>query len=403
MEETLATLRGQLLPSDLNVTITRNYGETAKQKSDELLEHLLLATLSVTLLIALALGWRESGVVLVAIPVTLALTLAIFHFFGYTLNRVTLFALIFSIGILVDDAIVVVEDIERHRDLGDPDPSSTSLRELLPALIASSLSTVIIFAPFALLPGITGAFFKPLALTMALALLVSFFIAVVAAPVAIAALERPGHRGEAEPIGGRIGAWRAGLNHAFDRGVGVFVDRGVVAVATLLLLLGGGWLLYRTIGTDFLPTMDEGSIILDYWTPPGTSLTDTNAMLDQVEKTILSLPDVASYSRRTGTQLGFFAMTEANTGSDVASMKTHAIDRGDRNRVVAAKGLDDVLDRLNRAIKVYLTALDPAALDDFERWLHEGPPRAGVEGVARTDLDRAPRYADFTQCAEDPE
>ena len=110
-EAKIESLRGYLLPADLNVSITRNYGETAKDKSDELLKHLFIATLSVTLLIALALGWRESGVVLIAIPVTLALTLFIFYLFGYTLNRVTLFALIFSIGILVDDAIVVVENI----------------------------------------------------------------------------------------------------------------------------------------------------------------------------------------------------------------------------------------------------------------------------------------------------
>ncbi len=113
--------------SDLNVTVTRNYGETAKDKSDELLKHLLLATLSVTLLIALALGWRESGVVLIAIPVTLALTLFIFYFFGYTLNRVTLFALIFSIGILVDDAIVVVENMVRHFRLPSRKPTRKTL------------------------------------------------------------------------------------------------------------------------------------------------------------------------------------------------------------------------------------------------------------------------------------
>ncbi|HEX7959766.1 MAG TPA: efflux RND transporter permease subunit, partial [Terriglobales bacterium] len=107
-------LRGNVIPADVNISITRNYGETAKDKSNELLKHLLLATISVTLLIALALGWRESGVVLLAIPVTLALTLAVFYLYGYTLNRVTLFALIFSIGILVDDAIVVVENVVRH-------------------------------------------------------------------------------------------------------------------------------------------------------------------------------------------------------------------------------------------------------------------------------------------------
>ncbi len=104
-------MRGVQIPGDVHVTTTRNYGETAKAKSDELLEHLLLATLSVTFLVALFLGWRESGVVLLAIPVTLALTMSIFYFLGYTINRVTLFALIFSIGILVDDAIVVVETL----------------------------------------------------------------------------------------------------------------------------------------------------------------------------------------------------------------------------------------------------------------------------------------------------
>jgi multidrug efflux pump subunit AcrB len=117
-------MQGVTIPNDVTVTTTRNYGETAKNKSDELLEHLLLATLSVTLLVALSsLGWRESGVVLLAIPVTLALTMSVFYFLGYTINRVTLFALIFSIGILVDDAIVVVENMVRHFRLpGEPRP-----------------------------------------------------------------------------------------------------------------------------------------------------------------------------------------------------------------------------------------------------------------------------------------
>ncbi|MEO6965827.1 MAG: efflux RND transporter permease subunit, partial [Acidobacteriaceae bacterium] len=110
----VAQMRGVTLPNDVQVTTTRNYGETAKAKANELLQHLFIATITITLLIAIFLGWRESGVVLLAIPVTLALTLAVFYLMGYTLNRVTLFALIFSIGILVDDAIVVVENMVRH-------------------------------------------------------------------------------------------------------------------------------------------------------------------------------------------------------------------------------------------------------------------------------------------------
>ena len=121
-------MQGVTVPYDVTITTTRNYGDTAKAKSDELLEHLLLATLSVTFLIALFLGWRESGVVLLAIPVTLALTMSVFYFLGYTINRVTLFALIFSIGILVDDAIVVVENIVRHYRLPENRNRSRSRR-----------------------------------------------------------------------------------------------------------------------------------------------------------------------------------------------------------------------------------------------------------------------------------
>ena len=126
--ESVHRMQGVAIPNDVTVTTTRNYGETAKAKSDELLEHLLLATLSVTLLIAIFLGWRESGVVLLAIPVTLALTLSVFYFLGYTVNRVTLFALIFSIGILVDDAIVVVENMVRHFRLPNNRPSADRSR-----------------------------------------------------------------------------------------------------------------------------------------------------------------------------------------------------------------------------------------------------------------------------------
>ena len=145
-EKKIDELRGYLLPQELNVTITRNYGETAKDKSDELLKHLFIATLSVTLLIALALGWRESGVVLIAIPVTLALTLAIFYLFGYTLNRVTLFALIFSIGILVDDAIVVVENIVRHFRMPRPAGSHSTKDGLSGAPERKSLSQIAVEA-----------------------------------------------------------------------------------------------------------------------------------------------------------------------------------------------------------------------------------------------------------------
>src|ERR1700756_4430210 len=188
VQEQIDALRGYVLPRDLSVTITRNYGETAKDKSDELLKHLLIATLSVTLLIALALGWRESGVVLLAVPVTLALTLAVFYLYGYTLNRVTLFALIFSIGILVDDAIVVVENIVRHFRL--PESRGRSLSEVAveavdevgnPTILAT-FAVIGAILPMAFVPGLMGPYMRPIPVGASAAMLFSLMVAFVVSP-----------------------------------------------------------------------------------------------------------------------------------------------------------------------------------------------------------------------------
>src|SRR5512141_746771 len=189
-------LRGYVLPRDLNLTVTRNYGETAKDKSDELLKHLFIATLSVTLLIALALGWRESGVVLLAVPVTLALTLAIFYFYGYTLNRVTLFALIFSIGILVDDAIVVVENIVRHFAL--PENEGRPLVEIAveavdevgnPTILAT-FAVIAAILPMAFVSGLMGPYMRPIPVGASAAMIFSLLVAFVVSPWAALRLLR---------------------------------------------------------------------------------------------------------------------------------------------------------------------------------------------------------------------
>src|ERR1035437_3705878 len=187
-EKKIHELHGYLLPSDLNVTVTRNYGETAKDKSDELLKHLFLATLSVTLLVSLALGWRESGVVLLAVPVTLALTLVVFYLYGYTLNRVTLFALIFSIGILVDDAIVVVETVVRHFRL--PESQGRSLSEVAveavdevgnPTILAT-FGVIAATLPMAFVRGLMGPYMRPIPVGASAAMLFSLMVAFVVSP-----------------------------------------------------------------------------------------------------------------------------------------------------------------------------------------------------------------------------
>ena len=161
--EKIEAMKGYIIPSGVEITTTRNYGETAKDKSDELLKHMAIAAISVTLLIALALGWRESIVVAVAVPVTLALTILVTYLYGYTLNRVTLFALIFSIGILVDDAIVVVENIHRHFRMGrvDHETAVGAVDEVGNPTILATFAVIAALLPMAFVSGSDGALYAP--------------------------------------------------------------------------------------------------------------------------------------------------------------------------------------------------------------------------------------------------
>ncbi len=362
--------RPDLLPAHVKWTTfydqARFVSNSVHGTRDDVLIGVLLAAL---VLFAFLRAWRTTLVAAGAIPITVAIVGLALSAAGQTINLMTLAGIAAAIGLIADDAIVVVEDIERHREEGSATPVRSSLRELMPALIGSSLATIIIFLPFSLLPGITGAFFKPLAFTMALSLTVSFFVAVLVAPVAIEALEgigrgshvtKAGSRGPEAPSGGLRGVWRgftSRLDAGYRRLTEVFIDHGSVAVLTLLALLAGVWGIYRGIGTDFLPSMDEGSIILDYWTPPGTSLTDTNKMLDEIERNIImKMPDVTSYSRRTGTQLGFF-ITEPNTGDYVINLKP----RSQRRPV------DDVIGDLRDRI----AEMEPSIRTDFGQLMED--------------------------------
>ena len=290
-----------------------------------------------------------------AIPLTVAIVGLALGVTGQTINLMTLAGIAGAIGLVADDAIVVSENIERQHALGEAgratDPVDRGVRDLLPALIGSSLSTTVILVPFALLAGIVGAFFKPLALTMALALIVSFAVAVLVVPVAIGRLGF-GRRG----AGGGAARPPSRFLRGYDRLVAACIRRGGLTAATLAGGIVVMLVFYRTIGTDFLPAMDEGAIILDYWTPPGTALTDTDAMLAEAEKIILATPDVTNYSRRTGAQLGFF-ITEPNRGDYVITLKP----RG------ARRDIEVVMDDLRARIQ----AAEPAIHTDFGQLLED--------------------------------
>ncbi|GEJ56027.1 efflux RND transporter permease subunit [Anaeromyxobacter diazotrophicus] len=200
-------LRGRLIPAAVEATVTRNYGETAKEKSNELIEHLLIATLSVIALILLAMGWRSAVVVAVAVPVTLALTLLLTYLFGYTLNRVTLFALIFSIGILVDDAIVVVENVHRHLHL--PGPRRSFARTVVEAVdevgnptILATFAVIAAILPMAFVRGLMGPYMRPIPVGASAAMLFSLVIAFIVSPwAAMKVFRREAHLPDVDGTG----------------------------------------------------------------------------------------------------------------------------------------------------------------------------------------------------------
>jgi multidrug efflux pump subunit AcrB len=304
----VAGLRGFMLPQDLNVTVTRNYGETAKDKSDELLKHLFIATLSVTLLIALAMGWRESGVVLLAVPVTLALTLAIFYLFGYTLNRVTLFALIFSIGILVDDAIVVVENIVRHFRLASSrgrslvDVAVEAVDEVGNPTILATFAVIAAILPMAFVRGLMGPYMRPIPVGASAAMVFSLIVAFVVSPWAALRLLRhyagdSGHEHH-EAEGWTTRFYRKIMSPLVLDSKRRWLFLGGVVV---LLLAAVAFVPLKWVRVKMLPfdNKSEFQVIVDM--PDGTPLEQTTRVAQNLGQYLAQQPEVTNYQIYAGT------------------------------------------------------------------------------------------------------
>ena len=274
----LEPLRGSVIPSDVEMTVTRNYGDTAKEKSNELLWHMLIAVISVSVLIALALGFRESLIVFTAIPVTLALTLTVFYLYGYTLNRITLFALIFSIGILVDDAIVVLENIVRHwrmsANRGRPpfEVAIEAVDEVGNPTILATLAVVAAILPMAFVGGLMGPYMRPIPIGASAAMLFSLLVAFIVTPWAAVRILKPGvhHEGERESFVTRM--YRVFMGGLLHRTILRWTFLGVVVV----LLVASTALFYiGFVKVKMLPfdNKSEFQVIVDM--PNGTTLEET--------------------------------------------------------------------------------------------------------------------------------
>ncbi|MBI2813779.1 MAG: efflux RND transporter permease subunit [Opitutae bacterium] len=318
LRDTVARLRGVLLPADVEVTFTRDYGATASEKSNELLLHMGLAVFGVALLILFFLGWRESLVVLLAIPVTLGLTLLVFYLYGYTLNRITLFALIFSIGILVDDAIVVVENIVRHQRL--PANRGRPLREVAVGAVGevgnpTVLATWAVIAavlPMAFVGGLMGPYMRPIPIGATAAMLFSLVVAFTATPwAALRVLRRhaprlsPAHEAElhdAEP--------KDFFTRVYHRVMDPLIAQprwrwGFLGGVAALLLGAGSLVGLGFVQVKMLPfdNKSEFQVILDL--PEGATLEETARVARELAAAIRTEPEVRDYQVYAGTAAPF--------------------------------------------------------------------------------------------------
>jgi multidrug efflux pump subunit AcrB len=301
IEAKLATVRPALVPGNLNVSITRNYGETAAEKSNELLYHMFLAVVSVSLLIAFALGRREAAVVLIAIPVTLALTLFAFYVYGYTLNRITLFALIFSIGILVDDAIVVVENIVRHARMREEAPSGLAaiavraVDEVGNPTILATLTVVAAILPMAFVGGLMGPYMRPIPVGASAAMMFSMAAAFIVTPWAAVRLLRSDTASHHEGEGAATRFYRRGMAALMTSGRSRALFLGGVAI---LLLSSTTLIPLKLVTVKMLPfdNKSEFQVVVDM--PEGTALEHTARVAAALAAEVLNdqgVIDVQSY------------------------------------------------------------------------------------------------------------
>jgi len=336
----LERLRGSVIPSDVEMTVTRNYGDTAKEKSNELLYHMLIAIISVSVLIAITLGLRESLIVFIAIPVTLALTLTVFYFYGYTLNRITLFALIFSIGILVDDAIVVVENIVRHwRMPGNEarlpfEVAVEAVDEVGNPTILATLAVVAAILPMAFVGGLMGPYMRPIPIGASAAMLFSLLVAFIVTPWAAVRILKSGgmhHAGEREAFLTRL--YRRVMGNLLHRPLfrWSFVGGVVVLLLASCALFYTGFVKVKMLPFD---NKSEFQVIVDM--PNGTTLEQTARVVQLLGEETQKQREVVNIQTYAGTASpynfnGLVRHYYMRRGPNVADIQVNLLPKGARD------------------------------------------------------------------------
>jgi CzcA family heavy metal efflux pump len=332
---------GQLaaaLPAGLKMSKTYDLAEFVATAIANVRDAILIGSvLAVIVLLVFLRDWRLTIVASVTLPLTVMTTFLVMRWLGQTINVMSMGGLAVAIGLVIDDAVVMVENIYRHLDRGQmpADAVHSAIGELVAPVVGSTLTTVVVFVPLGLLSGVVGQFFRSLSITLAAAVLISLVQALTLIPLLARVAAK--HRAEAHPEH-RVGR----LEAAYARTLDATMQRPTagIAAAVVLAIAGGG--LFMALGTGFLPQADEGGFVVDYLSPPGSAIEATDKILRPVEAILRQTPDVAAFTRRTGSELGLFA-TQQNKGDILVRLKPRS-ERRPSEEVIA-----DLRDKFRQA------------------------------------------------------
>jgi CzcA family heavy metal efflux pump len=362
-------------------------GASISSVRDAILIGLVLASLIMVLFLR---DWGTSLVAGLVIPATIAVTFIVLRVLGQTFNLMTLGGLAAAVGLVIDDAIVVVENIVMHRDAGQSraDAIRNAISEIRAPLIGSTITPIVVFLPLISITGVTGVFFRALAVTVGAALLTSLALAMTWTPTLSHYFIKSRRReaGEAAPSHDSLPGW---VLRPYDRTLRFSLEHPLLLTIFSLVLVGAAYFCYSHTGSDLLPEMDEGGFIVDYFTPAGASLEETNRIISHVEQILKETPEVASTSRRTGLQLGLAAVTEANRGDISVKLKA------DRKRG-SPEVIADLRDRLKKAEPI-LDLEFPQILSDMIGDLTSEPEPCVIKMFAQDPAvlrEWAPKVAD---------
>ncbi|MGV8923721.1 MAG: efflux RND transporter permease subunit, partial [Thermomonas sp.] len=404
----IGELHGELIPQGMHATVTRDYGKTAADKAQKLIQKLVFATGSVVLLVLFALGWREAIVVGSAVVLTLAVTLFASHMMGFTLNRVSLFALIFSIGILVDDAIVVVENIHRHLAIPAADGRKRSLFEVIPPAvnevggptILATFTVIAALMPMAFVTGLMGPYMRPIPINASVGMLLSLAIALVVTPwLSLKLLRRHGHADDADHS--HEEKQQGWLHRLFHKLMSPFLigeragrKRGLLFATMLgLVLLSASLAVFKLVVLKMLPfdNKSEVQVIVDM--PEGSTLEQTNALLAELAAEIDKVPEVLDYQGYAGTAApinfnGLVRQYFLRSGNNVGDLQVNLVDKHHRDRKsheiarAIRPALAAIGDRHDASVKVVEVPPGPPVLSPLVAEIY-GPDYAGQRRIAR--------------------